>query len=706
MKRRYTTLKVTLMVCSALLFSLAAIVWCLPRETKFAYEYQLDKPWRYAGLIASYDFPIYKSDEVLEAERDSVMRGFQPYYRELPNAAREVESALKRDYAEGKMKDVPENYLRHVLDQLDDIYAAGVMSPADFSTISDQRSPNSIRVIDGLEAVSRPLDRFYSTRSAYERIMDADTTNYSREVLARIALNNYLKPSLVYDTAKTTVMLEDILSAVSPTTGMVQSGQKIIDRGEIVTPEKLQLLDSFRKETLERNDPTQGMAYVFGGQLLIVATLLMVMFFYLYLFRQDRLAQPNNLYLVFFLLTIFPVATARVSLFDPVAVYLIPYALVPILVRLFVDSRTAFMTLVITLLLSAISLHGSPEFLLMQTVAGVTAIYALKELTQRSQLLQTVFAIVAVTLVVDAAFHFAEGGDFASLDLTRMAYIGINGIFLLFAYPLMYLIERLFGFTSSVALVEMTNINNDLLRRMSKEAQGTFNHSMQVANMAAEVAIKIGANPQLARTGALYHDIGKLSNPTYFTENQNGINPHDTLTEERSAEIIISHVTEGVKLADKHNLPKVIKDFILTHHGRSRVKYFFIQYCNNHPGEEVDASRFTYPGPQPFTKEQAILMMCDAVEASSRSLKEYTEESIRELVNRIIDGQVGEGCFEHCPITFRDIRDAKRVLEESLKTIYHTRVAYPELKTNERPAAPQRMGLFGSGIYKTWNRRD
>ena len=275
----------------------------------------------------------------------------------------------------------------------------------------------------------------------------------------------------------------------------------------------------------------------------------------------------------------------------------------------------------------------------------------------------------------------------------------LNGVLLLFAYPLMFLVEKAFGFTSSVTLIELSNTNHPLLRMMSKEAQGTFVHSMQVANLAAEVADKIGAKPQLARTGALYHDIGKTLNPAFFTENQNGKNPHDELSEERSAQIIISHVTEGLKLADKNHLPKVIRDFISTHHGRSKVKYFYIQWKNKHPNEEPDPKMFTYPGPNPFTREQAILMMCDAVEATSRSLKEFSEESIKELVDRIVDGQMAEGYFKECPITFRDIADAKRVLVESLKTIYHTRIAYPELNSHPADPVPQprRPYFFGAG---------
>ncbi len=693
------------MLASAILVALVAIVYVLPRESEFSYSYSRNKPWQYGELIAAYDFPIYKTEAEVAAERDSVLRGFQPFYRKDDMVVDEVLKALGEDAESGRMAEMPPLYMPYVEGCLREVYETGVISRECYASVDKAKSPKAIRIIEHQEAVSFPLEKLYTTRSAYEYVMQADTQHFSRELLARISLNNYIRPNLICDTLKTNAARDELLSSVSLASGMVQSGQIIIGRGEIVTAERLQILDSFKRVVQRRSDPTQGFVYVLTGQILLVLIMLSVVLIYLYLFRRERLSKPSNIYLLFTLLIIFPVATALVSRENVEMVYLIPYAMLPILVRIFLDSRTAFVTHVLMLLLCAVCLHGSPEFLLMQSVAGAVAIYDLKELTRRSQLFHVAVVATFTALLIDTAFHFAEGGNFSSLDYRRLLYLGINGVFLLFAYPLMYLIERLFGFTSSVALVEMTNINNDLLRKMSKVAQGTFNHSMQVANLAAEVANKIGAKAQLVRTGALYHDIGKISNPAFFTENQSGVNPHDSISEERSAEIIISHVTEGLKIAEKYNLPGVIKDFILTHHGKGKVKYFYIQYRNNHPGEEVDESLFTYPGPNPFTKEQAILMMCDAVEASSRSLKEFTEESISDLVNRIIDGQVGERYFENCPITFRDISDAKRVLIESLKTIYHTRISYPELKKEKAAQVPPpRAGLFGSGLYRTWNK--
>ena len=332
------------------------------------------------------------------------------------------------------------------------------------------------------------------------------------------------------------------------------------------------------------------------------------------------------------------------------------------------------------ILICAIMLTHSYEFIVIETIAGLVAITSLRELSQRSQLFKTAILIAIATLAINLSFDWMKTDSLSKIDYSIYNYLIVNGITLLFAYPLLYLIEKAFGFTSDITLIELSNTNNPLLRQMSEIAPGTFNHSIQVANLAGEIANKIGAEAQLVRTGALYHDIGKLTNPIYFTENQSGIDPHEMLTEIESAQMIISHVTEGQKMADKYNLPKEICEFISTHHGQGKAKYFYIKYHKEHPDELVDDLLFTYPGPNPFTREQAILMMADTVEAASRSLSEYTEQAIRDLVNRLIDGQVNDGFFKECPITFRDIQYAKTVLIEKLKTIYHTRVSYPSEK--------------------------
>lgn len=672
------------------------LVYFLPRETKFGYEYEQGRPWRYNSLIATFDFPVYKTPNEVKAERDSALSQFQPFYTEDVQIAQRQIAAFETAWRAGRFGDVPAHCLNHVDKMLRGVYEAGMVPSADLSQMAKERTPG-VRVVEGTEAVTRPITELYSTRSAYEYIVYADTINFPRELLARCNINEYLSPNLSIDSAKTSAVREDLLAAVSPASGMVQSGQRIIDRGEIISAEQYKILQSFERETVRRNDPSKGMWQVVTGQVIFVLCVIVAFVFYLRLFRREYLRSPHSILLLSSLIAIFPLITYAMVGQKFLNVYMVPYAMVPIFVRIFMDSRTAFMTMVCSVILSSLALHSNYEFVIVQFMSGMTAIYALRDLTERSQLLRVALSVFVTSSAIMLGYDLSQGIDFSHLDRSMYVYNAVNGVLLLFAYPLLYMIEKLFGFTSSVTLVELSNTNNSVLRRMSKVAQGTFVHSLQVANLAAEVADKIGAKPQLVRTGALYHDIGKMLNPAFFTENQTGVNPHDELTEERSAQIIISHVTEGVKLADKYHLPKVIRDFISTHHGRSQVKYFYIQWKNKHQGEEPDAKLFTYPGPNPFTREQAILMMCDAVEASSRSLKEFTEESIKELVNRIIDGQVQAGYFRECPITFRDIADAKRVLVESLKTIYHTRIAYPELNAKPAEPAPQprRAYFFG-----------
>ncbi len=672
------------------------LVYFLPRETKFGYEYEQGRPWRYNSLIATFDFPVYKTPNEVKAERDSALSQFQPFYTEDVQIAQRQIAAFETAWRAGRFGDVPAHCLNHVDKMLRGVYEAGMVPSADLSQMAKERTLG-VRVVEGTEAVTRPITELYSTRSAYEYIVYADTINFPRELLARCNINEYLSPNLSIDSAKTSAVREDLLAAVSPASGMVQSGQRIIDRGEIISAEQYKILQSFERETVRRNDPSKGMWQVVTGQVIFVLCVIVAFVFYLRLFRREYLRSPHSILLLSSLVAIFPLITYAMVDQKFLNVYMVPYAMVPIFVRIFMDSRTAFMTMVCSVILSSFALHSNYEFVIVQFMSGMTAIYALRDLTERSQLLRVALSVFVTSSAIMLGYDLSQGIEFSHLDRSMYVYNAVNGVLLLFAYPLLYMIEKLFGFTSSVTLVELSNTNNSVLRRMSKVAQGTFVHSLQVANLAAEVADKIGAKPQLVRTGALYHDIGKMLNPAFFTENQTGVNPHDELTEERSAQIIISHVTEGLKLADKYHLPKVIRDFISTHHGRSQVKYFYIQWKNKHQGEEPDAKLFTYPGPNPFTREQAILMMCDAVEASSRSLKEFTEESIKELVNRIIDGQVQAGYFRECPITFRDIADAKRVLVESLKTIYHTRIAYPELNAKPAEPAPQprRAYFFG-----------
>lgn len=666
-------------VACTLLVSVVTLIYFLPRESKFGYVYELNKPWHYPQLIASYDFVIYKTDDEVKRERDSVVRQFVPYYRVDSLVAEKQIAALRKDFYAGQFRGVPVYYLPRLVENLRQIYARGILDVSDYEGFLKGDS-HVLRLIRGQEATTGEVENFFTIRTAYDYLLNRDKGALSQEALRECNLNDYLAVNVKNDTAKNRLELQSELSQVSDNIGMVQSGQLVIDRGQIVNAEHVRILNSLKKESEQRMDPSRGYWFIFAGQVIFVILLISLLFTYLKLFRRDYFSSPHSVLLLFSFVTVFPVITYLMMAHHFYSVYLVPYALIPIFVRIFMDSRTSFMAVVTSSLLSALSLHSPFEFVLWQIVTGATVIYSLRELTERSQLLRTVLAVVVVGLVISIGYDLSQGLNGDAFDRSRIVYMIIGGILLLFAYPLMYFVEKLFGFTSSVTLVELTNTNNPILRKMSKVAQGTFNHSMQVSNLAAEVADKIGAKAQLARTGALYHDIGKVLNPAFFTENQSGVNPHDTISEERSAQIIINHVTDGLRLAEKYHLPQVIKEFIRTHHGTGLVKYFYIQYCNKHVGETVDEDAFRYPGPNPQTREQAVVMMCDSVEAASRSLKEYTEESITQLVNRIVDSQLAEGHFKECPITFRDIADAKRTLIDSLKTIYHTRISYPEIK--------------------------
>ena len=678
-----------LLVCVA---STLCLLLALPRDSKAGYDYEVGKPWNYAPLIADFEFPIYKSAEQLAAERDSALRTFYPYYNSHEAVAQQQVRNFAADRAAGHFAGVPDTYITYAMRTLQGVYAAGVISSESMNRLTASGTCG-VRVVNGTNAVTRDLGTIFSPRTAYEHIMDDE--HYSRDLLSRLNLHKYLEANLVYDSIKTQQGKAELLSGISGSTGLVLRGERIIDRGERVNLRQKAILDSLRRESERRKEDVDNERIILFGRFGLIAAFMALLVIYLRMFRRDLYQSPHTVYLIFSVVTIFPLLTYLLCTYKFFSVYIIPFAMLPIVLRVFTDTRTAFMSHLTMVLLASIPLHTNYQFILSQLLAGLVGIYCIKDLTERSQIFLTSLIVTFCTLAFGLMFELAQSGSLSGMDRSWFRDIVISGVALLFTYPLLYLIEQAFGFTSSVTLIELNNTNSPIIRRLAKEAQGTFIHSIQVGNLAAEVAARIGAKVQLVRTGALYHDIGKLTNPGFFTENQAGYNPHDKLTEEESAQIIISHVTKGVELADKHRLPKVIKDFILTHHGASMVRYFYVQAVNKYGEENVDKAKFTYPGPNPFTREQAILMMSDAVEASSRSLKEYTTEAITELVNRIIDGQVANGAFVNCPITFRDISEAKQTFIDSLQVIYHTRVSYPEIKQPKDNPEQSKLGLFG-----------
>ena len=678
-KRRFSY-KDLLYKCLIFIVTVSVITYFMPKEGKFNYEFDINTPWKYGLLQASFDFPIYKSEQQVQKEQDSLLIYYQPYFVIDKNVEKDMQTKLREDYNQTLKFLLPgTNYLRHIEHALSHIYERGILSANDAQILTED-SIQEVLLVDKNIAKSQPCKLLFTTKEAYEYLLNSDTLHFSKRILQACNLNNYLAPNISYDPDKSETAKQELLSNIAWASGMVMNGQKIIDRGEIINAHTYDILCSLQKEWEKRSESTQEIRLTFAGQVLLVSIFVICFIFYLELFRKEYYERQRSVLLLFSLIVCFPVVLSIMVEQNVSNVYIIPLAMIPIIIGIFLDSRTAFVAHTTIVLICSIFLRHPHEFIILQMATGMMAIYSLRELSQRSQLLRTSLIVVICYALIYFAFELIHEDDLTKLNTRMYIYFFINGILLLFVYPLLLILEKTFGFTSNVTLVELSNINTKLLREMSEIAPGTFQHSLQMANLAAEAANRIGANSQLVRTGALYHDIGKMQNPAFFTENQTNVNPHKSLSYEQSAQVIISHITDGIKLAEKHNLPKVIKDLIRTHHGKGVAKYFYISYKNEHPDEDVDIEKFSYPGPNPFTKEQAILMMADAVEAASRSLPEYTEESISTLIEKIIDGQVSEGYFKECPITFKDIAMVKALFKEKLKTVYHTRITYPELK--------------------------
>ena len=657
------------------------IVWFLPRNEKMQLRYDIGKPWMYGSFIAKFDFPIYKTNDAIRAEQDSMLRSFQPYYNYNPIVEQKELNKFRSDFKDG-IPGLPPAYEKRIIALLHSLYQQGIMDTPDY-TLQAKDTTNMVRVVSGKNAVSIQITKVHSLLAAYEYLFNDELLASQRQILQRCNLNEYISPNLIYDKDRSETEKNDVLSGIPIASGMVMSGQKVIDRGDIVNEYTYRVLNSYEKEMQRRDASAKEEISTIIGQSIFVAILVLLFTLYLGLFRKDYFDKPRSIAMLYVMITIFPLLVSLIMEHNVFSVYIIPYAMAPIFIRVFMDSRTAFITHVTMVLICAAAVRYQYEFIIVQLVAGLVAIYSLRELSKRAQVFKTAILVTVSSMITFYALQLMQDNDVVQLDWTMNYHFIVNGIFLLIAYPLMYLIEKTFGFISAVTLIELSDTNKDLLRRLSEVAPGTFQHSITVGNLAAEIANKIGAKSLMVRTGALYHDIGKMVNPVFFTENQAGVNPHDNMSYTESAQIVISHVTEGVKLAEKYNLPSVIKNFILTHHGKGMTKFFYISYKNEHPDEPVDKSLFTYPGPNPFTREQALLMMADTVEAASRSLHVYTEQSISELVNRLIDGQVAEGYFTECPITFRDIAIAKQTLIERLKAIYHTRISYPKLNSEK-----------------------
>ena len=601
----------------------AVIVLMFPRyNNAFRYHFEVGKPWGYSALTADFDFPIYKTEEQMSKEQQQLLSTFAPFFKYVPRVQREVKVIS--------------------LEDMEWLQAEG------YSRITVNQN-------------KYPLSEIYTPKSAYKRF------GYD------CALN------LELDTVRTEEMKGKLLASVSPTMGLVQKGEKIIDRGEIVTERNYQILTSLRRAYDDESLGNKQRTLSFLGETILVLLFLCLFVIYLYVFRIQYLRSTSTV--LFFALQMFIViGLACLALRFNLTVYLIPFAWVPILTRVFFDSRTALFLHFTTILITSIVVPAPVEFFFIQIVVGQVAVSSLSDMTRRAQLVQTAAWILLVQTVAYTAITFAQTGAWSAIDPWMYLYFFICALLTVGCYGLIYAFEKMFRFISSITLVELTDINSELLHTLAERAPGTFQHSMQVSNLAAEAAKTIGANALLVRTGALYHDIGKMTDPLYYVENQTGVeNPLLKMDPRDAAQVVIAHVTEGEKIARRNHLPEVVVNFITTHHGTTLVRYFYNTFVNAHPKEKVDEALFRYPGPKPTTKEAAILMMADAIEARSRSLDEFTEESISKAVNQMIDAQIADGQFAETPLSFKDVEDIRRVFISRLVAMNHHRISYPTL---------------------------
>ncbi|MBR2492180.1 MAG: HDIG domain-containing protein, partial [Paludibacteraceae bacterium] len=628
---------------------------------------------------------IYKTSNELDLERKRIETSASyfeydstVYYSEIENLTN-LENKLRSEYTITKDDSIS---LRYTKMKLKEIYRRGIISVNDLK-IATAYKDSSIMLKQNKITAPSSVKLLYTPLSAMNEIRKDFPSNLNANWLTNWKIESYITPNVFYDATTTNLIKTERINNISISEGMIQIGERIIDRGDIVTEEKAKILNSLTKEKeIKQGQTFNERSKLLIGRSLIILCLMILFYVYLRLFRKQFYNSKRIVTLLLMMIVGFCVATSLIITHTSASlVYVIPFALLPIIISTFFDTRTALYANYITIFISSLVVPSPFEFVLLQATAGMVTISSLRDLSQRSQLIRTAIIIFFTYCLFFLGYGLTSDSSIFEVNWITFVFFLINGILLLFAYPFIYIIEQIFGFISNVRLIELSDINTPLMRKLSETAPGTFQHCTQVSNLAVEIANKIGANPLLARVGALYHDVGKINSPAFFIENQaKGINPHDKLNSEESSMIITNHVKDGVKIGKEYGLPKSIIEFIETHHGRSVTRYFYNKYVNDHPDEEVDINKFTYMGPNPYTKEQAIVMICDAVEAASRSLPEYNDESINKLVDKIVDTQVLEHYLDRAPITLKELGEAKNILKEKLKNIYHTRIAYPELK--------------------------
>jgi putative nucleotidyltransferase with HDIG domain len=639
-------------------------------------------------LVAPFDFPIYKPEQQVQRERDSLEQNAKLYFIHDMLVGSNAISSFTGDYNNltssmgiGAYVSDTWTFTGHVIaDILEEVYSVGII----------ERHP----VLEGLEteqltvmtvkktiAEESRFGIYYSERSAYEHLLaELERINPgSLPILNRMNLNDYLRPNLLFDEEMTAKVRQASLEELTLTQGMVQAGQRIIARGELISGSDFLIIESLRREYESNPNVDKNYLVVYLGQLILITLVFLALFWFIWYFRKDILTSRKQTFFTLGLIVAMVGLTMAASRNDAVSVYVIPFVIVPIFLKTFFDMRYALFVHMITLLLAGFWVPNSYQFVLMNFLAGLVGVFSLRSFYKRGILFYTATFVFASYALIYILLSIMQEGDLSQVNWINLLWLAGNGLLILTAYPLVFLFERIFGFLSDATLFELSDTNQPLLRKLAEKAPGTFQHSMQVANLAEEAIMKVGGNSLLVRAGAMYHDIGKMEDPHYFIENQHdGVNPHDELDFRSSAKVIIDHVSLGVEIGKKHNLPEKIIDFIRTHHGDSTVQYFYRSFINANPHEDVDISEFAYPGPKPPSKENAVLMMADSVEAASRTLKTYTPESIHELVENIVAHQAKEDQFSDADLTFSDISLIKEIFKNRLSNIYHSRIEYPE----------------------------
>ena len=660
------------------LLAVMLTVYFLPKKKSEQYVFSIGKPWSYNVLIAPFSFSVEKDEASFEAEKDSVANRFAPFFDSRESIAAASLAELEQLYADSLAGNVSPESWRAFTARVRQAYRFGIVSKDDENVMTQRPM---LRIRSGNSNVLTLTDSIMGVQSACSYIMQAPVDPEDRGYFEAIALDRYVHPNLSYDREASEKALQEQLDQVSRTAGTVLADQKIIGQGEMVDLEKSRAIRSYLEIVNEKVSSRRFQLFTWGGQSLYVVGCFLFLMLYLMLYRIDDIQNRNILYFLFASVTLFNVGVGLYMQYVPWNVMIVPCTILAIVLRIFLDSRTAFAGYLVFVLTTSVCVPMQYEYVILQIAAGLTGIFSLKELSQRSQILRSCLFIFLTYSLVWFSLQIIKLENFRDIDPTFFLLFAVNCILVLLVYPLLFLIEKTFGFTSNVTLIELSNLNSPLLRELAEKAPGTFQHSMQVSTLASDAATAVKANAALVRTAALYHDIGKIESAPFFTENQNGVNPHDRLTPQQSARIITNHVDAGLALADKYGLPNAIRDFIASHHGTGMAKYFYLKFKQEHPDEEPDIQTFSYSGPDPWTKETAILMMADAAEAASRSLKEYTEDSISELVDRIIDRQVSDGYFRSCPLNWQEIGKIKDVFKSKLRIMYHTRISYPDEST-------------------------